>query len=377
MAKWQLEEIAEETLQIRTKIRTMGLDEKNFCLVPFTTIILEPDGQVGICRHKGHNFPIGHIQQNTIAEIWNGEKVRTWRREFLEGKPVNCATEVRHRHCQHCPENNKLLEFIELSEIQTRPILKLTANFNGKCNLQCQMCDVWQLPNGLYDQINFWGPAKEEIFPYLKEVDMLSGEPFIQSDTYRLIKEISEVNADCQWMFTTNVHWKLTDKIKNDLNKIRIKNIIFSVDSFDVQTYTKIRYPGKLPFVLNNIENFLVYNNERKTQGLNEIRFMLNFLVQKDNWREIKQAIEFCESRGIVPVITFLYDPLKFSLLDESEDKRFEILKLILNDLSSSQVLRSMRVIMPLLDGLTKLNRVEALMLISEKINSTHLLQEQ
>lgn len=367
MAEWRLEETAKETQNVREKIKALGQDDKNFCLVPFTTIILEPDGQVGMCRHKGSNFPIGYIQQNTIAEIWNGEKARKWRREFLEGRPVNCSTEVRHRHCQHCPENNKLLDFVEFSEVQTTPILKLTANFNGKCNLQCQMCDIWKLPNGLYNQINFWEPAKKEIFPFLKEVDLLSGEPFIQSDTYKLIDEISEVNPDCQWIFTTNVHWKLTDTVKKSLNKISIKNIIFSVDSFNEDIYHKIRFPGKLDFVLGNIDAFLQYNEERKNNGLNDIRFILNFLVQKDNWNEIGTAIKFCEDRGIVPLMTFLYFPSEFSLLSGTEDYRHEVLMQILNDLSRSQVLRSMRVIMPLLDSLTKLNKVEALLAFKEK----------
>jgi radical SAM protein with 4Fe4S-binding SPASM domain len=370
MAQWRLEDTAKETLVVREKIKAHGQDDKSFCLVPFTTIILEPDGQVGMCRHKGSDFPIGHIQKNTISEIWNGEKARAWRREFLEGKPVNCATEVRHRHCQHCPENNKLLDYVEFSEVQTGPILKLTANFNGKCNLQCQMCDIWQKPNGLYNQINFWEPAKTDIFPYLKEVDLLSGEPFIQPDTYRLINEIYAVNPNCQWMFTTNAHWKMTEIIKKDLNKIFIKNIIFSVDSLNEAIYHKIRYPGKLSFVLKNIDAFLEYNEKRKSNGQNDIRFILNFLVQRDNWQEIGEAIAYCESKGIVPLMSFLYEPSEFSLLSLSEEERFEILKRVLNSLTSQQMYRSMRVVMPLMDSMTKLNKVEALYLFDERIKS-------
>lgn len=374
MTQWRLEDTAKETLNVREKIRALGLDDKNFCLVPFTTIILEPDGKVGMCRHKGNDFPIGNIKENSIAEIWNGEKARKWRREFLEGKPQNCAVEVKHRHCQHCPENNKLLDDIEVSEIQTRPILKLTANFNGKCNLQCQMCDIWKLPNGLYNQINFWEPAKRDIFPYLKEVDMLSGEPFIQADTYRLIDEISSINPDCQWIFTTNAHWKLTAKIKNDLNKIKIKNIIISLDSLEEKTYYKIRYPGKLKFVLDNIENFLIYNEGRQASGLNRIRFMLNFLVQKDNWKEIPQAIRYCEERGIVPLITFLYEPSEFSLLHIHEDERFNIMEEILHELSPSEVIRTMRVISPLIESMSGVNRASALLSFKDKMKNFNLV---
>lgn len=368
MAVWKLEDRAKEVLEVRKKIKDHGQHETNFCLVPFTTIILEPDGQVGMCRHKGHNFPIGNIKDNTISEIWNGPVAREWRREFLEGKPSKCAQETTHRHCQHCPENNKLLEYVEFSEVQTKPILKFTANFNGKCNLQCQFCDVWQLPNGLYNDINFWEPAKREIFPHLKEMDMLSGEPFIQKDTYRLIDEVSEVNKVCQWIFTTNMHWKLTDNIKGSLDKIFIKNMIFSVDSFIPDVYAKVRHPGKLDFVLANIEAMQTYNSERVETGKNEIRFILNFLTQKDNWKEIGNAIDYCESRGIIPLITFLYIPSKFSLNDLSEDERMEILDFYMTDLSQKKVIQAMKVITPLLESLSPLNKACALFALKDKL---------
>lgn len=368
MANYKLEDIAQETLDVRERILAKGLDEHNFCLVPFTTIILEPDGQVGVCRHKGSDFPIGHIKENSIDEIWNGEKVRQWRKEFLEGRPGFCSQEVKHQHCQHCPENNKLLDFIQTSEVQTTPILKLTANFNGKCNLQCQMCDIWQKPNGLYDQINFWEPAKKNIFPFLKEVDLLSGEPFIQGDTYRLIDEISEVNPTCQWIFTTNAHWKLTPKVKESLNKIHIKNIILSIDSLEKDTYHKIRFPGNLDFVLSNVDNLISYNKERVENGLNEIRFIWNFLIQKDNYSEVANVIDYINERKILPLITFLYVPNEFSLLDFEEERRSEILEDMIQSMDKSRLLRCMRVITPLLDSLTKINKAYCLGLLDNKM---------
>lgn len=368
MAVWKLEDRMKESLDVKAKIKSLGQDPQNFCLVPFTTIILEPDGQVGICRHKGHNFPIGHIQKNSISEIWNGPLARQWRRDFLDGRPKICQQETRHRHCQHCPENNKLLDYVQFEEIQTGPILKLTANFNGKCNLQCQMCDVWKLPNGLYDQLNFWEPAKRDIFPHLKEVDMLSGEPFIQKDTFRLIDEISAVNPDCQWIFTTNMHWQLSDSIQSSLDKIFIKNIIMSVDSLDEMTYAKIRHPGKLSFVLKNIENMVEYNKKRTHLGKSDIRLVWNFLVQKDNWQEVPAVIQYVESRGIVPLISFLYDPSDFSLLTLPEEKRLDIFIHYMNTLTQNQVVQTMKVLTPLLDSLPPLLKANALLEMNEKM---------
>jgi cyclic pyranopterin phosphate synthase len=322
-------------------------------------MILEPNGSVGFCRHKGTKFSFGNIKQENIWDIWNGEKVRQWRREFLLGKPLICATEIEHRHCNLCPQLNKLLPHAQLSEVLPNRILRFTANFNGKCNLQCQMCDVWKMENGLYDDLNFWEPAEKEIFPYLKEVDLLSGEPFIQKDTYRLIDIVSRVNPNCDWTFTTNAHWKLTEFIQMKLNKISIKNIILSVDSFTPEIYHKIRYPGKLEFVLDNIDNLIHYNEERIKKSLSNLNMTLNFLVQKDNWHEVKNAIDYCESKKITPFITFLYEPSEFSLLGLGSEKREEILNFYIDNLDYSDLLRLHRVIKPLLSSLPTVLRAE------------------
>ncbi len=142
---------------------------ENFCPVPFTTIILEPDGKVGLCRNKGNDFSMGQFTFNNIGELWeirNSEKAMQWRREFLEGKIEICKEEVVARKCNLDFPMNELLPFAELSVKQTSKILRLTANFNGLCNMQCPFCTIWQLPNGNYTEENFWGPARTELFPH-------------------------------------------------------------------------------------------------------------------------------------------------------------------------------------------------------------------
>ncbi len=360
MAEWRLQERTEEVLEVKRRIQARGQDPENFCLVPFTTLITEPNGSIGICRQKGTEFSIGNIRENSLAEIWNGEIARQWRREFLQGKPHLCATETRHRHCQHCPENNQLLGEVEMSEIQTRPILKFTANFNGKCNLRCRMCHVWKMPNGLYDDIGFWEQAERDIFPYVKEIDMLSGEPFIQKDTYRLIDVVSRLNPGCRWIFSTNMHWKLTPKIRSALDRIEIKNLIMSVDSLDPALYHRIREPGDLAFVLANIEEMLGYVKSRTARGKSDVKLALNFLTQLDNWHEIPQVIDYCESRGIAPLITFLYEPAEYSLLSLGEEERIRIVERLVG-LPRKVVIQSMKVIQPLLDSVSPLGKASCL----------------
>jgi len=353
-----------KTQKVISDLSNKGFDKNSFCVVPFTTVILEPNGSVGICRQLGTEFSLGNLKENTLMEIWNGEKAMQWRKEFLEGKPKICKSEIAYKNCNLCPENNQMLGGVEFSEVQTVPIQKLTANFNGKCNLQCQMCDVWEMPNGLYDELNFWGPAKKEIFPHLKEIDMLSGEPFIQKDTFRLIDEVTEVNDSCKWTITTNAHWKLNDRIISYLDKIIFKNMIISLDSVNPKTYPKIRKLGRLEVVLDNIKRILDYQEHRVKSGKGSLNIHVNFVIQKDNWREILEMIEFCHSRNIDPFITFCERPLEFSLLDLETAKKKEILDFYFTNFSDLHLYLSMRVIKPLVFSLESIDKVEYLLKI-------------
>lgn len=347
------------------QISSAGFSPEKFCLMPFVNIILEPNGSVGLCRHKGTEHSLGNLTTHTWKEIWNGPEARKWRLEFLSGKPQICKNELAHQHCNLCPQLGKM--FPQSSEAgsffkeEVSKPLRLTANFNGHCNLQCQMCDVWQLPNGFYTEENFWSDARVELFPYLKEIDMLSGEPFLQEDTYKLIDEVSECNPDCLWSITTNAHWRFNKKIENALEKIVIKNIILSVDSFDEETYAKIRFPGKLKLVLENIEKLRTYEEQREKRGKSPLNFNLNFLVQRDNWREIPEVIDYCLNRNIHPFITFCYIPNQHSLLGLEESQRSQIVENLLESLSWGEQCLSHRVLSPLIASLPPIDRAAAL----------------
>lgn len=339
-----------------------GHDQETFCIVPFTNIILEPDGKVGMCRQQGSDFPIGNIKKNTISEIWNGEKARRWRREFLTGKVKKCKNHIKYDHCNLCSHNNAHYESVELEEVQTRPIIKLTANLNGRCNLECIMCHIWRKPNDIYNEENFWIPARKDIFPTLKELELLSGEPFIQQDTYKLIDEVSSVNPSCDWFITTNAHWNLNNKIISYLDKIKIRDFIISIDSVNPETYSKIRIKGNVDIVKNNIRRLQGYNQSRKEP----FNFRFNFLVVHENWREVKDMLDFCAENEAHPFIDFCYMPKENSLLTLDHEKRVEILNYYIKTLSWDEFIFCMRVINPLLDSLDKLAKAEILIRINE-----------
>lgn len=336
----------------------------SFCPVPFTTVILEPDGSVGMCRHLGSLFAIGNLKEQTLYEIWNGEKARNWRREFLQNDIKICSEFVRERQCHLTLSFNALFNDAVFTEVQTTPILKLTANFNGECNLRCQMCPVWKLPNGFYTEDNFWKDARLHLFPSLKEIDMLSGEPFIQEDTFKLIREMLVINPTCCFNFTTNLHWEVTPEILELLNKIYIRSFSISIDSLIPEIYHKIRPPGNLSFVLNNVDKILSLKKGHAHRDLMRVAF--NMTVQKDNWTEVPAVFDYIFEKGLDPYIFVLKKPRELSLLDFPQIERERILNYYLEEIPRSRLVYAHMLLRPLIFSLDRLDQARYLLQLKD-----------
>ena len=51
----------------------MPCKSKTFCMHPFTGLATREDGAIKICCRSA---PIGDIKDNTLEEIWNGDKMK-------------------------------------------------------------------------------------------------------------------------------------------------------------------------------------------------------------------------------------------------------------------------------------------------------------
>ncbi len=347
-------------LEILNEFSKHGLPE-HFCIVPFTNMIFNPDGRVGICRQKGTEHFVGNILEDKVEDIWNNQYVRDWRKEFLTGDIKVCKSEIERTSCHLSIDNYTLWDSVDLSEVQSGPMLKLTANFNGKCNLRCKMCHIWTMRNGLYDEINFWKEADEKFFPHIKEVEMLSGEPFIQEDTYKLIDQVSSVNPDCLWSFTTNGHWRLNSRIKASLDKINVKNIIISIDSLDPELYSKIRVDGKLQIVLDNLDLLVEYNKERLASGKSSLELTLHYLVMRENWGELKELVNFVEEKGLRLTVDNLYEPSELAVSTLPESDQLAMCEYYLKDLDWPKISRLMRFFTAIASNLTGIHKASLL----------------
>jgi cyclic pyranopterin phosphate synthase len=325
------------------------------CPIPFTTLIFNPDGKVGCCRERTNHDVVGNIKESSWEEIWNGEEIRAWRREFLSGDIKRCKNLIQTRMCNLNDYNRLLLPYTTFTEYQEKPPIHISPDFNGKCNLECVMCKIWQMDNGLYDRLGFWTDAEENLFPNIKFVDPLAGEPFIQKDLYRLIRILKKKASNARWRFTTNGHWKFTDYITKHLDMIEdIHCIQTSIDGATPEMYARVRKNGKLSVVLKNLEDQKKYNEERKAKGRKTFKMMQMMTVIRENWKEIPLMCRLMESMNVNYHFIKCDGPDDMMIVTLPLKDRLTILDYLFNNLEDRDYVHVSRVLIPLIDSIPK-----------------------
>lgn len=305
------------------------ITNETFCPIPFLQLQLSPLGSVSACCFSGE-YKVGDIENETIEQIWNGEIIQQWREEFLTGNVKICESAIKNFGCQ---KNYKhLINLVEYSPVQEKMPQRLDLRLNGKCNLECVMCDVWTQPNGLYDKSDLWQIGPEKIFPYLKEVDMLGGEPFIQKDTFKFIDQVSKVNQDCTWGFITNCHYRVSKQLKETLATLKLRHVHLSMDAISAQTYAQIRLKGDFERVLETVHEFIEIRDAREKEGRGFALFA-SMCVQRGNWHELPEFLKFCDKFKLQPIIQELIGRNHLSLDDMHDHQKDQ-----LRDLYQTQI---------------------------------------
>ncbi len=327
-------------------------DDK-FCALPFSALVLSPDGEVYPCCYiYGSTYGYSYGNATTdggLMSVWNGEKIRSLRREFITGEIKTCEKYIRHIGCNK--HHIHLKDHIEVKEVQTAPPRRLDVRLNGQCNLQCIMCGTWRDPNQLWDSTDFWTRGPKEIFPQLLELDVLGGEPFVQKDTFRLIDEVTKVNSKCTWLFTTNGQWKFGDSIRKRLDRIPIRYIQVSLDSLKPDTFALIRKNGVLEKSLATLEQLAKYRDERAKEGRG-FTLAISQAVQVSNWKEVPEFIAFARELKVDLSLQFVYSPPQCGLLFRPHDFQSIVYEFLMKTYSETKAEEMRPILEPLSDSL-------------------------
>lgn len=261
---------------------TKNLGIKNRCPRPFDTVLIDKQGSCYACECQSW-LPqsIGNLQIKSLHEIVTGNNMR----EHLQSS----ITDGTYRFC-----NEHQCSYIKSGAVlhgQSDRIQHLRLAIDDSCNLRCPSCrkgmifhkegSAYRLGIRLADKINEW------LYDYAHPIQVhigSDGDPFA-SHVYRHFMEQTPERDNIKYSILTNglmfkeFHTRVPYVIRN-LNELGI-----SIDGASKETYEKLRLGGKWDKINDNLQCI----SELKQK--HNFRFILHFVVQKDNYHEMEDII--------------------------------------------------------------------------------------
>lgn len=267
---------------------TKDLKIANVCPRPYDTVLIDKRGSCYACEcHSWLPQSIGNLQLKSLNEIIGSDM-----HQHLQGS----VTDGTYRFC-----NEHQCSYIRSGSVlhgQQKEIQHLRLAIDDSCNLRCPSCrrnmifhkqgPSFNLGVRLADKINDWLHG----FHHPLQVHIGSdGDPFA-SHVYRHFMRNTPVKGNIKYSILTNglmfkdFHSQVPHIIDN------LQELGVSIDGASQKTYEKLRLGGKWEKINENLECMAELKTKRG------FRFILHFVVQKDNYHEMEKIIDMGEQYG-------------------------------------------------------------------------------
>lgn len=277
-------------------------------------------GDVSICCHSWLPEFCGNILTDTIEDILNNSNRLSMIKDMDNGEFTNCN--------DHCPFISAMLSDKQESVNFIVPLSKLPSNkknrpmvinfsYDRSCNLQCPSCrdSLILYKVGENEQLVNIHVGVEKLVDYLLSQDETvvlnitgSGDAFASPTYWQYLKTLSTKNPgnNLKIKLMTNGILMTGDRW-NEIQPLwdNIIHISVSIDAFTKETYSKIRVNGSKTVLDKNLKvlNELIKNKSFK----NLMGWQTNYTVQKDNYRELKEYVNWQLSHDQLTTIFFNY----------------------------------------------------------------------
>jgi len=280
-----------------------NLEQKDFtCTNPYRSMSVTETGLVYVCTCHGHlPYPVCHISDlNQLEDVWE--------------MPVS-------KKLQENTKSGSTFKFCDLGqcapETNDREMYRFVLAIDSSCNLQCPSCRL---------EINFLkeGPKFKKRREYMRKfAGLLSnfkkktiteiggdGEPFASKVYGEFLYNYTPLENH---FFSIRSNGTLIDHKKLLKSKVcqQVEYFTISIDAGSEEVYNIVRPPGSWKNLHQNL-NFL------KDSGYN---FHLNFVVQKNNYRDLINFVDVCNNYGVTGILSGVNDWSTWFRLDDTGRK--------------------------------------------------------
>jgi MoaA/NifB/PqqE/SkfB family radical SAM enzyme len=225
------------------------------CPEPFRKIMVLQDGDVIICCPQWLPAIIGNVLEESIQDIWSGEKANLIRQTILSGSYKYCDKKVCH--FMHDAKNVFPIKEAFDPSVKTLPT-EINISVDGTCNLFCPSCRT--------EKVTYLGERREKAAKIIASVlDSLFDVPhnervdleidgigdIFSSSIYRHEFETRkcftnpELWPNLRYTLLTN-GVLMTEKIQNKHSTLfsQTKIVKISIDAGNESSYNKVRLGG-------------------------------------------------------------------------------------------------------------------------------------
>lgn len=270
--------------------KDLGIRKK--CPRPFDTVLIDKQGSCYACECTSW-LPqsLGNLQVKPLSDIIGSAMHKHMQSSIEDGTYRYC----NNQQCSWLIGRD--FRYFE-DEVPEHRITQLRLAIDDSCNLRCPSCrnqmifhkqgSKFQLGTRLANRVNDWLLEQEHDVKVHMGSD---GDPFA-SHIYRHFMEHTPKRDNIKYSILTNglmfkeFHCRIPYVINN------LQELGVSIDGATEETYEKLRLGGKWEKILEGLE--CIAEQKRK----HGFRFILHFVVQKDNYHEMETIIDLGEQFG-------------------------------------------------------------------------------
>jgi len=318
--------------------------DKNFCVIPWTGVQIEPSGEVKNCIIS--KDIIGNIHKDSIEKIISSNPIR---QKMLEGKyPKNCEgcyLQEKHRPNDFDSISSRIYYAKELANKIPKNLFDSKDNFvlkqidvrwSNSCNQACVYCgpsysSKWAKELGVKIPKNDKNKEKLKNYIYknidtLENVYLAGGEPLLMKENKDFLERLYKANPNCTVRVNTNLS-KTNTGVMDSICRFKNVHWTISVESIESE-YEYIRHHGKWNDFLDNL----------KTISKLDHRITFNMLYFILNYKSIFDTVAFFQKLGfhnnsfVIGPITTPESLNVLNLPKDQLDKEREKLQMVINN---------------------------------------------
>ena len=263
------------------------------CGMALQFVIVNPNGDVqSCCFTNSENQVIGNLFENTLEEVWNGEKNFHILDSLAKGDYSVCDSTWCPYLINGKPKGN--LPLWEIDEIPKFP-LGVSLSYDLTCNYNCTSCrDVHKNDVETQKKHDMLADMMDEYLPHMKTIFANGwGEVFVSS---RILKQLASwkplsPKEEISVMITSNGslfnerNWK---KIENlGQYNLRVQISVMSFDDHLHRTLSGTNVP------ISVIEDNLRFVKKLRDEGIVN-KFVISSVVQDRNFRTMPDFVRHC-----------------------------------------------------------------------------------